>query len=91
MANNRPAVWPTTVDNPFDPFTQWERWWTFDHKMGYQTCEKIAILARDAHELSDAESNDSLVNAINSLIELYEPFEVYQLAVEGKTKKFGFS
>lgn len=84
------GVWVTTVDNPFDPFTQWNRWRDFDERNGYRTCERVALLARDSTELSDAETKDSVVNAIVTLCEMFSPYEVYVLAIEGQTKPFGF-
>lgn len=32
----------TTVDNPFNPFTQWDEWYFYDLTQGYNTCERIA-------------------------------------------------
>ena len=32
----------TTVDNPFDPFEQFDPWFAFDVEKGYDTCSKIA-------------------------------------------------
>ena len=32
----------TTLDNPFNPFTEWDQWYFFDMSQGYNTCERIA-------------------------------------------------
>lgn len=85
----RPQVWVTTVDNPFDPFTQWDQWYRFDENCGYQTCEHLALLSRVSTKLADAEIEDSIDFAINALCSFYEPNEVYRIVVEGKTQKWG--
>ena len=30
----------TTVDNPYDPFEEWDEWYLFDKTKGYHTCER---------------------------------------------------
>ena len=84
-------VWVTTVDNPFDPFTQWDAWYRYDEKCGYHTCGRLARLSRNSNELSETETDQAITQAILTLIDLYEPFGVYRLAVEGKTQSFGFT
>lgn len=34
----------TTVDNPFDPFEQFDSWFMFDIEKGYYSCAKMARL-----------------------------------------------
>jgi hypothetical protein len=31
----------TTEDNPFNPFTQWDEWFSFDILNGYNTCSLL--------------------------------------------------
>lgn len=60
----------TTADNPFDPFTQFEKWFRYDHAMGYFTCEKIAQLApQDEENLSPSENEMLRGWAITQLID----------------------
>ena len=40
----------TTTDNPFDPFDEFDKWQQFDHEMGYNSAEEVAV--------SDASSVD---------------------------------
>ena len=84
-------TWPTTVDNPFDPFPQWDEWYRYDEKCGYHTCSRLAMLSRNSNELSEAESEQSITQAILTLIDWYEPYGVYRLAVQGQTQRFGFA
>lgn len=87
--SQKKQVWVTTVDNPYDPFTQWNSWYRYDEKMGYHTCGRIARLANSSNDLTDAEIEDSIDSAIQRLIGWYEPYEVYTLAIEGQTKQLG--
>jgi len=35
----------TTIDNPFNPFTQFDEWKDFDETQGYYTCPYLARIA----------------------------------------------
>lgn len=79
-------VWITTVDNPFDPFTQWDRWFNYDEQMNYRTCERVARLAHVNEENLTEKENDELINAaIVTLCEFYGD-KVYRPVVEGETQ-----
>ena len=45
----------TTVDNPYDPFTQFDEWLMFDEDHGYHTCSYLARIAKDTDGLSEDE------------------------------------
>ena len=78
-------IWITTVDNPFDPFTQWDRWLNFDEQNNYRTCERVARLAHCSKEnLSPMENKEFINQAMNTLCEFYGD-RVYRLVVEGET------
>ena len=32
----------TTTDNPYNPFTQFDQWYTYDYDKGYMTCALVA-------------------------------------------------
>ena len=36
----------TTFDNPFDPFEQFTSWFLFDVEKGYNTCGRLARIAK---------------------------------------------
>lgn len=75
------AVMVTTVDNPYDPRTDYLSWYTWDNDHGYHT---TAYLARVLAETDDypQEYNDRLVEmAIDEMIAvhadgLYKKLEV---------------
>lgn len=60
----------TTVDNPYDPFTQYEDWSAFDHDKGYNTAEYLGRLTKTSDELSDLDNKIEIDKAINDVIEL---------------------
>jgi len=58
----------TTVDNPFDPFTQFEAWLSFDVSHGYQTIPLLGRVARTSDEMSDADRALANEQAIDEII-----------------------
>ena len=66
----------TTVDNPFDPFEQFESWLNYDKRQGYDTLELQARFARTSDELSDYENRLEIKDAITRIIVL-DPFNMY--------------
>ena len=60
----------TTIDNPFDPFTQWDEWKRFDEDMKYYTCEYLARIAKTSDDLSDADNEMAIEDAINEIVSL---------------------
>lgn len=67
----------TTFDNPYDPFDDFDQWLMFDKEMGYNTCEKIARIARSSEEFSIAEDKAETERAIDEIIE-YDFLNIYK-------------
>ena len=61
----------TTVDNPYDPFTQFENWLAFDEQNGYNTNGLLARLALTSNELSDKENEMIISHAVDDILELF--------------------
>lgn len=59
----------TTVDNPFDPFTQFEEWFSFDATAGYHTPSFLARITRTSEEMSEADQRVAINNAIDEIVE----------------------
>ena len=64
------AIMLTTIDNPFNPFTQWDEWKSFDEDKGYYTCAYLARIAKTSDELSDADYDLAVEEAIDEICEL---------------------
>ena len=60
----------TTLDNPYNPFTQYDEWNAFDTSMGYNTCSYLARIARTSDELSETDEELAIQQAIDEIIEL---------------------
>jgi len=58
----------TTSDNPYNPFTQWNEWYSFDEGHGYHTCGYLARIANVSDELSDADESIAIDRAINEIL-----------------------
>lgn len=58
----------TTVDNPYDPFTQFDEWDAYDRQAGYGTTAFIARLCRTSDELSDADQQSIYNDTINEIV-----------------------
>ena len=57
----------TTVDNPYDPFTEWDDWYAFDARQGYHTPGLIARLTVDSDQLSQADQTLSVQLAVREI------------------------
>ena len=61
----------TTEDNPFNPFTEFTSWLSYDIQMGYYTCERLASIVNNLPEALTQEENNYFVNeAIDELIKV---------------------
>ena len=62
---------PTTIDNPYNPFTQFDDWYRFDEESGYNTWRKIdRLMPSNVNSLSPAERAEFIELAIDRLAEL---------------------
>ena len=59
----------TTLDNPYDPFTQFEEWYAFDEVHGYHSCSLLARFANTSIDLDADEVDSRIENAIDRIIE----------------------
>jgi hypothetical protein len=66
----------TTYDNPFDPFTEYEKWNDFDIEKGYYTWQKIARIANLSDAMTEKEEKEEIERAILRLIEI-DPLDIY--------------
>ena len=58
----------TTVDNPYNPFTQYDEWYAFDTRAGYHSTQLLARIVRTSDELSDADQSVAIELAIDEIV-----------------------
>lgn len=67
----------TTIDNPFDPFEQFDEWLSFDKEKGYDSSERVDRIAHYSDEMTDVEINQETERAIDEIIQ-YDFLNIYK-------------
>ena len=58
----------TTVDNPYDPFTEWDEWYAYDVRTGHHSASILARIAVVDDDLSDSLIQDAIEVAIDEIV-----------------------
>ena len=85
----------STLDNPFNPFKQYDQWAAYDENVGgYHTAALLARFAPVFPDETKAEAEAAIANAIDDIIELDLPIfnpvtgeRTYYIKVYSKQKK----
>ena len=67
----------TTIDNPYDVFTEFNQWFLFDIENGYNTCGYLDRIAKTTDEMSEQEENAEIERAIDEIIK-YDFMNIYK-------------
>lgn len=67
----------TTIDNPFNPFTEFNSWFLFDNEKGYNSCAYLARIAKTSDQLSERENEEEIERAIDEIIK-YDFLNIYK-------------
>ena len=67
----------TTVDNPFDPFEQFNSWFMFDVEKGYDCCGRVARIAQLTDDMSETEYEEEIERAIDEIVK-YDFLDIYK-------------
>ena len=67
----------TTIDNPFNPFTQFKEWFLFDVEKGYNTCAYLARIVDLSEDFSQKEVDEEIERAIDEII-MINPLPIYK-------------
>lgn len=67
----------TTVDNPYDPFEDFDHWIMFDNDHGYNCCGKLARIARTSDSFTERENDLEVERAIDEIIR-YDFLNLYK-------------
>lgn len=60
----------TTVDNPYDPITQFNEWDAWDKRAGYNTMSLLARIVQSSVELSEADQEFVIEEGILEIVEM---------------------
>ena len=66
----------TTIDNPYDPFEQFDSWLMFDTDKGYNSCALLDRVTPISDQLSEQENDRLIENGIDQII-IYDPLNIY--------------
>ena len=75
----------TTIDNPFDPFEQFDSWLMFDMEKGYNSCERLARVAIITEDMTQKEVDEETERAIDQIIK-HDFLNIYQKAIRTQTE-----
>ena len=71
----------STIDNPFNPFSQFDQWFAFDEGKGYHSSEYLARVMEDNSSLSEREQILAKNLAIEEILQ-YNPLGIYRKVKE---------
>lgn len=60
----------TTLDNPFNPFTDYDSWYNYDTSKGYNTCAYLARITKSSDELSEVDEELAIQQAMDEIVSL---------------------
>lgn len=67
----------TTIDNPFDPFEQFDSWLLFDKEKGYNSSEYLMRIAQISDDMTQKEIDEEIERAIDEIVTL-NPLGIYK-------------
>lgn len=67
----------TTIDNPYNPLTDFDNWFRFDIDMGYNSSAYLGRIAHTSDALSDEENKKEIERAIDEIIK-YDFRNIYK-------------
>lgn len=73
----------TTIDNPFDPFEEFDEWLRFDNDKGYNTCEYLARISINSTEFGDELFDELNEEAIDEIVRM-NPNGLYKKVCNSK-------
>ena len=76
----------TTIDNPFDPFEQFDDWFLFDIEKGYNSCSRLERITNISDDMSEVEISNEIERAIDEIIK-YDFLNIYKKVKNNNNQK----
>jgi len=67
----------STVDNPYNPFEQFNEWLLFDNEKNYNSSGYLMRIANLSDEMSQKEESEEIERAIDEILSL-NPLGIYK-------------
>lgn len=58
----------TTIDNPYNPFTEFDEWYSYDELKGYHTTALLARIVVTSYEISTPDQSKAIEDAIDLIV-----------------------
>ena len=75
----------TTFDNPFNPFTEFDRWWKENLLLGHNCCGLLANESNVSDIASDEVNDKAIIEAMERIVKR-EPM-IYKIVYQSDFKK----
>ena len=75
----------TTFDNPFNPFTEFDRWWKEDLLLGHNCCGLLANESNVSDVSRDEVNDKAIIEAMERIVKR-EPM-IYKIVYQSDFKK----
>jgi hypothetical protein len=59
----------TTIDNPYDPFVEFDSWYQYDEAQGYHSTSYLARIVQSSYDISEADQLLAIERAIDEIVE----------------------
>lgn len=69
MTDDTTEYMVTTIDNPYNPFTQFDEWYAWDVRNGYNTSALLARIATISNSLSNPDLSQAIQNAVDEIVQ----------------------
>ena len=60
----------STIDNPYNPFHEFDKWYNFDVAKGYNSCAYLSRIAMTSDEFPENLNNIEIERAIDEIVEI---------------------
>ncbi len=69
----------TTFDNPFSPFSQFDEWYQYDTRMGYDTLGLLNRMSLSSSQLSEDDQKRIIEDTMISIVRMFP--DTYKLVI----------